>query len=188
MKQSRRPCGKNSEKRTPKIQEILIGDILANEKLSPQFGVWNLACLVICLCTASKPAFHQQEMFDNLLVKFKDLKLKISHKSHSIPDMLCSAHPCTVAHSEPSGSSTVPAVTPAVLSAATVLARAFPGAFWITSILLIDSRRWMYRIFRNTMVTAASWQWLCLAGSRRWLQLPIFLPLITALCGGVCYP
>lgn len=105
---------------------------MKNCPLSLVCGIWHawLLTLEMCLCTASKPAFHQQEMFDNLLVKFKDLKFtQISHKSHSIPDMLCSAHPCTVVHRELSGSPTVPAVTPAVLSAATVLARAFPGAF-----------------------------------------------------------
>lgn len=141
-------------------------------------GIWHawLLTMELSLCTASKPAFHQQEMFDNLLVKFKDLKFKISHKSHSIPDILCSTHPCTVAYSELSGSPTVPTVTPAVLSAPTVHASAFTGAFSITLILLIDSRRWMYRIFRNTMVTTASWQWLCLAGSRWWLQ-----PLLSLL-------
>lgn len=48
---------RTQKREPPKIQEILIGDILANEKLSPQFGVWNLACLVIDLGNVSLYCF-----------------------------------------------------------------------------------------------------------------------------------
>lgn len=117
-----------------------------------------------------KSAFYQQEMFDSFLVKFEDSKFKIPRKSPIISDLWCSPTPCTVTHSELSGSPTLPTATPAVLSAVIIYVRTFFG-----SLILLDSRQWMYRIVRKAMVTASCYQWLCPAGSPWWLQLPPFL-------------